>query len=130
MTKNKEAGAIILVMAVVLFLAAGVSQAEAKAAIVKKAGVTATVKNQNGKRLKGIVCGIETANKSNSMMVQVKSKKTNSKGKCSIKKLDASKSYVLRVYWTKDKSRVSMMSLGTIPAGTTATRVVVKPAAY
>jgi hypothetical protein len=86
-----------------------------------------TVKDSEGKVLKNILCEVTTDNKTKTKMIVVDSKKTDAKGNCFFEKLDATKAYLVRVYWTTDKSRNSNISLGFIPAGTAETREVIKP---
>jgi len=86
-----------------------------------------SIENKNGKRLKNVLCEVTTNNKNNSKMIVKAAKKTDTNGNCFFEKLDSIDPYLVRVYWTDDKSRNSMISLSFIPAGATITRTIAKP---
>jgi len=92
-----------------------------------KSAIILTIKSQSGKTLKGITCAVK-ADEGGKRMIPEVSKKSDSKGICSFQNLDPAFPYLVRVYWTDDESRVSDVSLSWIPAGTTVTREIIKPA--
>lgn len=94
--------------------------------VSQKVAIVFTVKDQKGKLLKGILCALK-ADEGKGRMIPEVSKKTGPNGQCSFQSLDPSFPYLVRVYWTSDRSRVSDVSLSWIPAGTTVTREIVKP---
>lgn len=103
------------------------SQTSASAQTNQKVGIVFTIKDQSGKILKGITCAVK-ADEGDHRMIPEVSEKSDSNGICSFKNLDPAYPYLVRVYWTEDKSRVSDVSLSWIPAGTIITRTIVKPA--
>jgi len=92
-----------------------------------KVAIHFTIKDSGGKLLKGILCQVTTNNKSNTKMTTVASKTSDSDGNCFFENLDPANPYLVRAYWTADKSRDSMVSLSWITPGTTISRVIVKP---
>jgi len=95
-----------------------------------KVAIFFTIKDQKGNLLKGIECDVTTNNKSNTKMIVISSKRSNAAGECNFQGLDPANPYLVQVYWTKDKSRESSISLSWINPGTTITRTIVKPIGY
>lgn len=91
-----------------------------------KSAIALIIKDQDNKPLKGITCAVK-ADEGASKMIPEISQESNAKGECSFGNLNPAFPYLVRVYWTKDKSRVSDVSLSWIPAGTIATRAIIKP---
>jgi hypothetical protein len=60
-------------------------------------------------------------------METISTKTSSAVGECSFQALDPTDSYLVRVYWTKDKSRSANISLGHINPGETATGIAIKP---
>lgn len=105
-------------------------QTSTTTAVNNKVAVLVTIKNGGGKLLKGIKCALKSNNENDTRMMPDVSITSNSSGECHFSNLDSTRPYLLRIYWTEDKSRVTDLSLSFIAPGTTATRTVIKPNGY
>lgn len=99
-------------------------------AVNNKVAILVTIKNSSGKLLKGIRCALKSNDENDTRMMPDVSMSSNSSGECHFSNLDSTRPYLLRVYWTEDKSRVTDLSLSFIDPGTTATRTIIKPDGY
>jgi putative hemolysin len=99
-------------------------------AVNNKVAILVTIKNSSGKLLKGIRCALKSNDENDARMMPDTSMTSNSSGECHFSDLDSTRPYLLRIYWTEDKSRVTDLSLSFITPGTTAIRTVIKPDGY
>lgn len=86
-----------------------------------------TLKNKEGKLLKGVTCDLMTNSKDNSKMATFLSKTSDDSGVCKFDKLSSLNPWLVAIYWSNDRSLTSHVSLSFLKPNTTESRTIIRP---